>query len=123
MRFHSRIVQRPEKTEALDVVHVQMGEQQIDSTQFAGQFATEQSNARTGIEHQHRALVPFDLYARSGPAIAGGIGAGGRQGTTGAPERHLHPSTSQKIATAPRCRSRWPISGNAVTSIRWGDRK
>src|SRR4029450_4531167 len=117
VHLHAGLVERRKKPEPLDVIHVQVGEQQIDAANPAREGGAESPYSRPGIEHQH-VVLRAHLDARGVAAVASSFGSRASQRTARAPERDVHHDrTSQKIATAPRWRPAWPSSGNAVTSI------
>ncbi len=68
------IEQRPEKAQALDVIHVQVGQQDVDPAQRARERGAEPAHARPGIEDQHGAVMALDGNTRGVAAIAGGPG-------------------------------------------------
>jgi hypothetical protein len=99
--FASRLEQRSEEPQALDVIGVEMGEQDIDPT-CVDQSRAQPPDTRTCIENKNRIAGGADLDAGSVSAVCNRFGARTGQRAASTPEADLRGYTSQKRATAPR---------------------
>jgi hypothetical protein len=81
---------------ALDVIHVQVGQQDVDPGEVRRQLRPEPANARAGVEQQHRAVVTAHLDAGGVAAVARGLPARCRDGAAGAKQGHTHHPRSPK---------------------------
>src|SRR5215212_3920304 len=117
MDFNTLAAQWGEEGQALNVIHVQMGEQDVNLRNMWRQALSQISDAGTSVQYKETLLWSFHCYAGCVATIAGRIRARRSERATCSPKRHLHVGFSQKMAMAPRKRSACPTSGKAVTSI------
>ncbi len=103
MNLDVRFIERLEEPEPLDMIHVQMREQQVDPPCRSAGERAEAADPGTRVEHKQAAVVIAHLHARGVTAVARRFSPGAGQRAARAPDRDLHYS-SQKSATAPRCR-------------------
>src|SRR5262245_53499441 len=97
------MIERTEETQALDVVHMEMREEDVDPISIRLDLCPESTNARTCVEDQHRAVVSAHFNGRCISSVPARLLPWGRQRSAGPEERHAHHSaSSQKRATAPR---------------------
>ena len=97
-----RVIERAEEAQSLDVVHVEMGEQDVDRLVSAG-IGAEPADARAGVEHQQRAVIASHLDCRGIAAVAGGLRSRSSDRAAGAEQGHTHGHLiSQNSAAAPR---------------------
>src|SRR5262245_63740806 len=102
MYFDVRIEERREEAEPLDVVHVKMGQEQVDTADRGRERATERTDAGARVQDDHGAVVTAHLDAGRVAAVARRVRSGRRERSAHAPQRDLHGrAASQKIATAP----------------------
>src|SRR5207249_4587268 len=99
------------------VIHVQVGEQDVDPRRkaLAHELVAETAVARPRVEHQHRVVGQPEIHARRVPAVPDGVGPGGCKRPPAAPDRCLHEESSQNSPSAPTNSSAWANSGIAVT--------
>jgi hypothetical protein len=118
MDLDPRMIERAEEAKTLDMVHVKMGQQDVDPRQIRRQLSAEPANAGAGIQHQHGAVSGAHLDARGIAAVAGGFRSWCGDRATGAEERHAHQSPiSQKRAAAPKNSPLRSAIGMAATSM------
>ena len=112
---------RREEHEALDVVEVEVGEEDVHARGLLVQRQPEAADAGARVEHHDGAVGERDLHARGVAAVARGLGPGRGDRPARPPDLHLHVSGSpspvvQKIPSAPGKPSVATI-GMALTSI------
>jgi hypothetical protein len=57
MYFLAGPIERIKKPQSLDMIHMEMGEQEVDARFFRSQAFPEASDPRAGIEHQHGPVI------------------------------------------------------------------
>src|SRR5581483_11649632 len=87
--LEARLVERPEEAEADDVVHVEVGQQDVDPPQPAGR-PVDGPDPGPGVEDAQRPRLRPHLDARRVAAVAGGLGPGAGHRTADAPEVDVH---------------------------------
>src|SRR5262249_13135979 len=113
------VEERSEEPEPLDVVHVQVGEQQVDAPERRRERAAEEPDPGPRVQDRDAVVLGPYLHAGGVAAVARGVRSRGGERAAHAPEPDPHGgSVSQKTATAPTERPPGPISGSAVPSIR-----
>src|SRR5262249_33646259 len=116
--LHPWIVKRRKEAESLNVVHVQMGEKDVHPCQRLRERNSESADAGSGVENEQRAIATAHFHARGVAAVPRGFRARRRQRSARSPKTNVHGAAfCQKRTTAPRNRSDWPTSGNAVASM------
>ena len=98
-----------EEDEALDVVEVEVGEEDVEPGRLVRQRQAEAADAGAGVERQHRAVGEGDADAGGVAAVADGFRPRGGDRSARAPELDLHAgsaplplrSEGQKTAIAP----------------------
>jgi hypothetical protein len=70
MDINSRMMERTEKTQPLDVVHVEVSEEDVDPSDIRRDLCSESADAGASIEHKHRAVVPTHLNGRCVSSIS-----------------------------------------------------
>jgi hypothetical protein len=70
--------ERVEEAEALDVVEMKVGEQDVDPPNVGTDGGSESSDAGTGVEHDDAVGAGADLDARGVAAVAHRLGPGRR---------------------------------------------
>ena len=115
--MHLRVFakERREEPEAYDVVHVEVGEEDVDPPAVAVEFLAKAADAGACIENEERAVVRADFDAGRVAAVAHSFRAGVGERTARAPQLDLHGSFQMR-ATAPSSRPPWPSIGKAVIS-------
>jgi hypothetical protein len=63
MNFLTRVIQGFEKTKPLNMVHVQMGEEQIDAPHLTPECLPQTADASPRIEHDQGPVIAADLHA------------------------------------------------------------
>src|SRR5689334_13332758 len=111
-----------EEDEALDVVEVEVGEEDVEAGRLVGQGEAEAADAGAGVERQHRAVSEGDADAGGVAAVADRFRPRGRDRAPRSPELDLHAGSApltfargQKTAIAP-CEPCGVWIGKAETS-------
>jgi len=105
MNLAAPLVEGFEEAEPLDVVHVEMGQQQVDAPPPAAPPWPPAAGSPSGVQDQERVPLASHLDARRVAAVADCLRPCGRQATASPPERDpSRQGCSQKIPTAPS----WP---------------
>jgi hypothetical protein len=60
MHLNSRATQRRKEGQPLDMIHMQVGEQDVHAFQVWRQIATQSPDARTGIQNEQGAILSFN---------------------------------------------------------------
>ncbi len=89
-----------EEDQALDVVEVEVGEQDVQAGRLVGERQAEAADAGAGVERQHRAVGEGDADAGGVAAVADRLRPRGGDRAARAPELDLH------LSGRPRCWSR-----------------
>ena len=109
--------QGPEEPEALQVIEVQVGQQDVELVDgLVLHRHAEGPQAGAGVEHEDGTVGEAYLHTRRVAAVAHGVWAGRRQRAACPPDARLHQLVSQKTVTTPCMSSEAPKSGYAVTS-------
>ena len=77
MDLHTRPAQRREERQSLDVIHMQVGQQDVDPLEGGGQALPQGSDPGPRIEHDQRALFPLHGNTGGVSPVTGSIGARG----------------------------------------------
>src|SRR5690242_3435352 len=102
------------------MVGVEVGQKNIYPRGLRLEACSQAENPGPGVQHQDGPVIASDLHAGGIAPVTNRLGAWTREGPAGPPQRDPHGFlTGQNMATAPRCRSPWPSSGNAVSSMRF----
>src|SRR5204863_8116506 len=108
---------RGKEPEALDVIHVQMGQQHAHTLNRRIDGVPEAPDARPRVERKDRAVRAPDFHGSRISAIADGVGARACERPASPPKLDDHCADGcQNIASPPRSWPRGPSSGNAVTT-------
>ena len=121
---HLGVPERREEPEALEVVEMEVGQEEVDSTRPApGEVEAELADSGPGVQHQGRVVAERDLDAGRVAAVPDGLRPGRRHRAAASPDLHLRRHlvlvgsyVRQKITTAPTNSSVCAKSGNAVAS-------
>ena len=117
MHLEIRPEERLEEAETLDVIHVQVGQQDVDPGNVALDRISEGADPSPRIENEQASVGGPYFDAGGVASVVHRLCPGRRQRTPCSPERHLHDlPISQKKPEAPSIRPLCPINGIAVHS-------
>lgn len=85
MNVETRIVNRGKKAQSLDVVHMQVGEQDIHTPYRRRNRRRQTADSRAHIKHQYRAFAANHAHAGGVAAVARGFRAGRSERATSTP--------------------------------------
>lgn len=81
MDIATGLEQRSEEAEALDVVHVEMGEKDVDPARNARDDSAQGPDARASVQDDERGVLRFEGHAGRVAAVPDRRRPGGRQGS------------------------------------------
>jgi hypothetical protein len=73
------VIQRTKETQSLNVVHMKMRQEDIDTAGFRWELCSETADTGTGIENQYRTVISAHLDSRGVSAISARLNSGSRQ--------------------------------------------
>src|SRR5262249_26165147 len=99
--FDQRIKKRTKKPKSLNMVHVKMAKQNIDS-RGCSKMRPQTANSGARVQHQYGSVFPAHLYGCSVTSVSDRFRSWRGYGAAGAEERDTHHcDTSQNKAAAP----------------------
>jgi hypothetical protein len=104
VHLEPRLVQRPEEPQAEDVVHVEVGQQDVDAAEIGGP-AVHRPDARPGVEDADGAGGGPHFDTGGVPAIAGGLRPGARQRAPHASQDDIHWRFTIRLGDRAVCRA------------------
>jgi len=110
MDLHLGIQERRKEGKPLDVIHVEMAQQNVDSLMGEG-TGLEGANPAPSIEDDETVTSTQELDRRRVSPIAQGSRPGHGDRAAGSPEPDSQTSISQNVAKSPRKRRAWPSMG------------
>ncbi len=104
---------RGEEDQALDVVEVEVGEEDVEAGRLGGEGEPEAADAGAGVERQQRAVREGDADAGGVAAVADRLRPRGGDRAARAPELDLHLSPPLRCGRPPARRRRSPPGSRA----------
>lgn len=103
MDVDSWIIERTKETKPLDVIHVEMGQENVNSSNLFRKLQAETPDSRTGVQHQEGAIFRSHFDRRGISSITRRLGSWRRDRAAGPKQGNAHQSeSSQNMAAAPR---------------------